>query len=62
MLSTETIAISLASSLSKFISDRLGNVTTLAMTRILAAITYPLIYFVKSPVIFILINWVEHYL
>ncbi|ADX81721.1 MFS transporter [Saccharolobus islandicus] len=58
MLSTETIAISLASSLSKFISDRLGNVTTLAMTRILAAITYALLYFVKSPVIFILINWV----
>jgi len=58
MLSTETIAISLASSLSKFISDRLGDVATLAMTRILAAITYALLYFIKSPVIFILINWV----
>ncbi|MCH4816736.1 MFS transporter [Sulfolobus tengchongensis] len=58
MLSTETIAISLASPPSKFVSDRLGNVTTLAMTRILAAITYALLYFIKSPVIFIIVNWV----
>ncbi|WP_286188819.1 MFS transporter [Sulfolobus sp. S-194] len=49
MLSVDSIAITLASFPSKFLSDRLGNVTTLAMTRILGGITYALLYFVKSP-------------
>ncbi|QXJ32323.1 MFS transporter [Saccharolobus shibatae] len=58
MFSTETIAISLASFPSKFLSDSLGNVNTLAMTRILAGITYSLLYFVRSPVLFIIINFI----
>jgi len=54
MFSTEAIAISLAAFSSKFLSDKLGDINTLAITRILAAITYSLLYFVKSPILFIL--------
>lgn len=58
MFSTEAIAISLAAFPSKFLSDKLGDINTLAITRILAAITYSLLYFIKSPILFILVNFI----
>ncbi|BFI74382.1 MFS transporter [Sulfurisphaera ohwakuensis] len=58
MLSVDSIAITLVSFPSKFLSDKLGNVTTLAITRILGGITFASLFFVRSPAIFILINFV----
>lgn len=58
MFSTETITISLAAFPSKFLSDKLGDIKTLAITRILAGITYALLYFTRSPILFIIINFI----
>jgi hypothetical protein len=58
MLSTETIAISLSAFPSKVLSDKLGDISSLAITRILSGITYASIYFIKCPPFFILINFI----
>ena len=55
MLSTETIAISLSAFPSKVLSDKLGDISSLAITRILPGITYASLYFIKRPPFFILI-------
>jgi MFS family permease len=58
MFSTEAIAISLAAFPSKLLSNKLGDISSLMITRVSAAITYSLLYFVNSPILFVLVNFI----
>ncbi len=58
MFSTEAVAISLAAFPSKLLSNKLGDISSLMITRVSAAITYSLLYFVNSPILFVLVNFI----
>ncbi|WOE51532.1 hypothetical protein RQ359_000836 [Sulfuracidifex metallicus DSM 6482 = JCM 9184] len=58
MFSTEAVAISLAAFPSNLLSNKLGDISSLMITRVSAAITYSLLYLVNSPILFVLVNFI----